>query len=111
MPCAVGSSPVRKVGHTAPLPIKDGERTSSHLPSASKERSAGNSFSSINCRTSVDSAASMPIARTDGFWLLLTKQLLGVDSSLFRGGSNTSLKDSHRLQIVTAADFRLFAVN
>src|SRR5215471_303235 len=111
MPWAVGSSPVRKVGHTAPLPIKDGERTSNHSPSASNEPSAGNSFCSIILRTSVDSAASMPMASTDEFLLLGTKQLLRIDSSFFRCGSNTCLQNSHGLQIIAAADFRWFTVN
>src|SRR5215467_2385507 len=101
----VGSSPVRKVGHTAPLPIKDGERSSNHLPSASKDRSAGNSFCSISRRTNVDSAASTPIASTDGCLLVSSEQLLRIDSSRFRRRSNTRLQDSHGLQIVAAADF------
>src|SRR5262249_62358324 len=101
----------RKVGHTQPLPIKDGERSSSHLLSASNEPSAGISFCSISRRTMVDSAASMPIASTDEFLLAGNEQLLWIDSSGFCGRSNTRLQDSHGLQIVATADFRRFAVN
>src|SRR5215510_12224454 len=109
MPCEAGSSPVRKVGQTVPLPMGDGERTSNHLPVASNDPSAGNSFCSIICRTSVDSAASTPIASTD--LLVLIEQLLGADWFVFGGGSNTRLEDRHGLQIVATADFRLLAVN
>src|SRR5215510_10373549 len=106
MPCEDGSSPVRNVGHTAPLPIVDGEHTSNHLPVASNDRSAGNSSCSIICRTSVDSAASIPIASI----LVFTQQLLRIDGSAFSSGSHTRLEDSNCLQVVAAAQFRCFAV-
>src|SRR5687768_6983713 len=101
MPCEVGSSPVRNVGQTAPLPIVDGDRTSSHLPSANNDLSAGISSCSIICRTSVDSAASMPIARTDEPWFsVLTQQLLRINRSSFNSRSHARLKHRNSLQVV-----------
>src|SRR5918999_4865606 len=106
MPCAAGSSPVRKVGHTAPLPIVDGDRTSSHLPSANNDLSDGSSSCSIISRTSVDSAASIPMAST----LVLTEQLLRIDWSCLISGANTRFQDGHSLQIVSGAHLGLFTV-
>jgi hypothetical protein len=62
-------------------------------------------------RTSVDSAASMPIASTDEFRLVLTEQLLRINRSFLGGRSHTRLEDRDRLQIIAAAHSRLFAVN
>src|SRR6185503_16602145 len=61
-------------------------------------------------RTSVDSAASMPIASTDECRLVLTEQLLRINRSFLGGRSHTRLQDRDRLQIIAAAHSYLFAV-
>src|SRR6476620_8345543 len=98
------------VGHTVPLPIGDGDRTLNHFPSASNDLSAGISSCSISCRTSVDSAASIPMARTDVLLdVMLTEKILRVDLLAFGSGPDTCLEYRDCLEIVASAHFSFHA--